>query len=148
MNVMPLSHSAPFTLYKNVWFTKSTTYIDGEARLNYVNWYLHGANALKIVSTHVVFSSEVCFISVDTGIQRIHVIPLHGIKVHAWCPTSANRTNGAIFFSETINSQRYVTHVVTPILVHLSDYEGNYYFSLSSNRVQQLNHRQLSALFR
>lgn len=97
-NVTLLPQSGAFPLHKNVLFAKSTTYLDGEARLNYVNWYLHWANAWKMVSTRVVYSREVCFISVDTGNQRIPEIPLHDIKVHAWCPMSTTKTNGVIFF--------------------------------------------------
>ena len=96
--VLPLPQSDIFPLYKNVLFTNSTTYLDGEARLNFLNWYFHWANAWKIYSTHVVFSREVCFISVDTGTQRIHKIPLHEINGHEWCPMSTTRTNEALFF--------------------------------------------------
>jgi len=85
-NIMPLPQSGAFPLHKNVLFTNSMTYVDGEARLNCVTWYFHWANAWKTDSTHVVFSREVCFVSVDKGTQRIHEIPLRQIKFHEWCP--------------------------------------------------------------
>lgn len=55
-------------------------------------------------------------------------VKLHGIQVGVWCALSAARTTGPIFF-DTINSNQYVvTHILTTIFVHLSDYERTYAF--------------------
>jgi len=53
---------------------------------------------------------------------------LYGIKFGVWCALSAARTTGPIFL-DTINSNQYVvTHIVTTIFVHLSDYERAHAF--------------------
>jgi len=54
---------------------------------------------------------------------------LYGIKFGVWCALSAARTTGPIFLFDTINSNQYVvTHILTTIFVHLSDYERTYAF--------------------
>jgi len=147
-NIMPLPQSGTFPLDKNALFTNSTTYLDGEARLNCVNWYLHWANAWKIDSTRVVFSREVCFISVDTGNQRIPEIPLHAIKFHAWCPMSTTRTNGATIFLRPLlhsNMSRVLWHqflYTCPITRKLIT------FLSPATECNSWNYRQLCALFR
>lgn len=129
-NFMPLPQNGSFHLYKNVLFTKSTTYLNGEVGLNCVNWYFQWAIAWKIDSTHVVFSREVCLISVDTGSQKIHEIPLHEIKVYKWCPMSATRNNRAIFFLRTL-IHRNMSRMLWHLYLYSSPITRKHYFSLS-----------------
>ena len=140
-NAVQLLHERPY----EITLVHKLNNTDREARRNFVNWYLHGVHAGEIDPTLILFSGEAWFHLgglVNSQNNRywsaenpmlIQEVPLHGVQVGVWCAMSATRIIGPIFFSETLNSHRYVTQILTPFFERLSDYERTYAFFQQDN---------------
>jgi hypothetical protein len=83
--------------------------IDCEARVDFMNWYLHAVRDREIGPTRVLFNGEACFHlsgymnshnnRCELAVNRmlIHDVPLHDKKVGVWCAMGANRNIGVYF---------------------------------------------------
>jgi hypothetical protein len=52
-----------------------------------------------------------------------HEVPLHPVKVGAWCAVSARRIVGPVFYNKTINFERYVQVILRQFLPELTEEE-------------------------
>jgi hypothetical protein len=57
----------------------------------------------------------------------IHEVPLHDVQVGVWCASSVPRIIEPIpTYPPITNPQQYITHVLTSLFEHLSNYERIY----------------------
>ena len=54
----------------------------------------------------------------------MHERPLHSTKIGVWCALSRQIIIGPIFFSETVNSERYI-NIIHEFIGHLTEDESN-----------------------
>jgi hypothetical protein len=84
---------------------------DHEAKLNILNWYLHGEHAGEVDPTLVLITIEAYFH--HSGYMKSqnnsywcpilnHEVPLHNVTVVVWCAVGVSRIIGSIYF-ETAN---------------------------------------------
>lgn len=109
---------------------------DLQSRINYCNWFQNflsdsGEDILDVT----LFSDEAWFYlsgyvnSQNTRIwstenpHEFKEISLHPQKVGVWCGLSRKRIIGPIFFDETINAERYRTHILEPFVSQLNETE-------------------------
>jgi hypothetical protein len=89
---------------KQVWFTDSTN-TELDARMNFVNWYLHVMHDGEIYPTHSLCLATLGYILEETRTLHsqvlfaqnpvlIHKGPLHDAKFGVWCATRATRIIG------------------------------------------------------
>ena len=55
--------------------------------------------------------------------HQYHETPLHSQKIGVWCAMSRRRIIGPLFFTETINSERYLDLIIDPFLAQLNRQE-------------------------
>jgi hypothetical protein len=55
-----------------------------------------------------------------------HEVPLHPVKVVVWCPVSARRIAGLVFFNGTIICERYVQVILGQFFPELTEEERLY----------------------
>ena len=53
----------------------------------------------------------------------MHERPLHSTKIGVWCALSRQIIIGPIFFSETVNSERYI-NIIHEFIGHLTEDEN------------------------
>ena len=58
--------------------------------------------------------------------RQIFEVPQHDRKIGVWCAITSHRIIGPIFFTDTVNSQRYIEDIITPFTEKLTDYEWQY----------------------
>lgn len=134
--------------------------LDHEKRITYCNWFFqHVADG--ILDPQLLFVTDEAWFHLNGYVNsqnnrywatenphETFQMPLHDIKVGVWCAISARRII-TIFFDDTINSNRYVTNILTPFFDQLTEEEKLYsYFQQdgatahtaekSLNRLEQL----------
>jgi inhibitor of nuclear factor kappa-B kinase subunit alpha len=82
----------------------------------------------------------------DENPRSVHQIPLHDIKIGVWCAVSARRIIGPIFYHETVNSDRYVRHILEPFFEQLTDDERQYGYFQQDNATAHTARNSISAL--
>jgi hypothetical protein len=118
---------------------------DQVQRVRFCNWFNQEINNIL---DHTFYSDEAWF-HLDGYInsqnyrtwssENPHVTvatSLHPVKVGVWVAMSRQRIIGPCFFDFTINSERYINHILEPFINQLDDQElQNEYFQQDSATV-------------
>jgi hypothetical protein len=108
---------------------------DNAKRVAYSKWFLDfldrkGENILDVTFftdekyfhlSEYIKSKLTCLVC--TQPHAFHKSPLHDEKIGVWVGMSCRRIVGPIFFSETLNSQRYCDNIVYPFIAQLTEDE-------------------------
>jgi hypothetical protein len=126
---------------------------DAEARINYCRWFQQSVYDGMVDPDLVFYTNEAWFYlggyvnsqnnyywSAEKPLS-IHEVPLHDVKIRVWCAISAYRIIGPVFFQETINSERYVRLILTPLFRKLTEDKKTYgYFMQDNTTAHTANH--------
>jgi hypothetical protein len=110
-----------------------------QIRVYFCNWFFQSVHDGEDDPQLVFFFSDEAWFSLRGEVNSqnnqywsaenprfIHKLPLHYERTGIWCATSVRRITGPIFYDNTVNSARYVSNILSPFFVELTEEERLY----------------------